>query len=235
MKKRQLIHTDNSKKIYKSSKEGQFIVEFLDDNPFKKTKRKKISSRGECNNSVSALIFEFLESYHVSTYFVQKSDVKEMIVEKCDPIPIKVIVRNIAWGEVCETYGIPKGKVLEYPIIEYHLKDKKRHYPFANEYHIYALNHANPEEMKTISKVSSKINAILKSFFKRRGLKLVDMKLEFGKLEGKIVVCDEITTETCRIWDEHSNERYDIETIEKKSESADKIYKTLMEKINIVK
>ena len=235
MKKLQLIIRDVTKKIYKSDKEDQLIVEFLDDNPFKKLKKRKISRRGECNNGVSALLFEYLESYHVPTYFIKKSDVKEMIVKNYEPIQIKIIIRNIATGSLCKNYGIPEEKVFEYPIIEHYLKDEKQRDPFVNEYHIYALNYANPEEMRTIARISSKINAILKSFFKRRDLKLIDMKLEFGRIKEKIAVCGEITPETCRIWDAHINQRYDFETMGKKPDTAEKIYKTLMEKINILK
>jgi len=235
LKKLQLINSDTSKNIYKSDREGQLIIEFLDDNPFKKGKKKKIPPRGECNNSVSALLFEYLESYHVTTYFIKKSDAKEMIVKDYEIIPIKIIIRNIATGTLCKTYGIPEGKILEYPVIEYYLKDLKRHDPLLNEYHIYALNYANPEEMKTISRISSKVNAILKSFFKRRNLKLVDMKLEFGRIKGKITICDEITPETFRIWDELTDERYDFEIMEKRPNTAEQIYKTIMEKMNILK
>lgn len=235
MKKHQLIKTDDSKKIYKSEKEDQYIIEFLDEDPFKKSKKEKIQSRGICNNGISSLIFEYLESYHVPTYFVKKIDAKEMLVKKCEPIPIKVIVRNIAWDDLCKIYGFPEGKVLDSPIIEYYIKDEKLNNPLANEYHISALNYATIEEIKTISKISSKINAILKSFFKRRTLKLVDIQLEFGKHSNKIVVCDEITPETCKLWDDHSDEKYDLDTIKKKSDSAETIYKTLMEKINVVK
>lgn len=235
MKKPQLINSDVSKKVYKSDREDQLIIEFLDDNPFKKGKKKKIPPRGECNNSVSALLFEYLESYHVATYFIKKSDAKEMIVKNYEPIPIKIIIRNIATETLRKTYGIPKGEILEYPVIEYYLKDPKHHNPLVNEYHIYALNHANPEEMKTISRISSKVNAILKSFFKRRNLKLVDIKLEFGRIKEKITICDEITPETFRIWDALTDERYDFEIMEKKPNTAEQIYKKIMKKINILK
>ncbi len=233
MKKQQLIENNTSKKIHKNNKNDQLIIEFLDKNPFKKSKKKKISSRGECNNGTTALILEFLESYHIPTYFIKKQGVKKTIVKPYEPIPIKIIIRNIATGNLCKKYGIPDDKILEYPILEYYLKNEKLNNPLVNEYHIYALNYANPEEMKTIARISSKINAILKSFFKRRELKLADIKLEFGRISGKIAVCTEITLETCSLCDIHSNQRYDLETLENDPDSASQIYKTIMEKINI--
>lgn len=233
MKKSQLIKSDLTKKIYKSSNDDQLIIEFLDINPFKKSKKKKITSRGECNNGTSALILEILESYHVPTYFLQKSGVKEMIVKNYVRIPIKIIIRNITAGNLCKKYNIPEGKILDYPIIEYYLKNEKLNDPFVNEYYIYALNYANPEEMKTIVRMSSKINAILKSFFKRRNLNLVDIKLEFGRIKGKTVVCDEISPETCTIWDIQTDEKYDLETMTNNPDSADQIYKTIIEKMKI--
>ncbi len=233
MKKGQLIRGDLSKKIYKSDNDNQLIIEYVDTNPFKKLKEKKIPLRGKCNNGTSALILEFLGSYHIPTYFIKKTDVKSMIVKDYVPIPIKVIIRNIAAGKICKMYDIPEGKILEFPIIEYYLKNEKLNDPFANEYHIYALNYAKPEEMKIIGRLSSKINAILKSFFKRRNLNLVDIKLEFGIIKEKAAVCDEISLETCSVWDAQSDEKYNLELMMKNPESAVQFYKTMIERINI--
>ena len=119
-----------------------------------------------------------------------------MIVKDYVPIPIKVLIRNIAAGKICKMYDIPEEKILEFPIIEYYLKSEKLNNPFVNEYHIYALNYANSEEMKIIRRLSSKINAILKSFFKRRNLNLVDIKVSIGRITGELGNSGDVTPDS---------------------------------------
>ncbi|MCK4967285.1 hypothetical protein KAS50_09640 [bacterium] len=235
MKKKQLLSSDCMKKVYEMEKEDNLIIEFLTNNPFKKSQKKKIAIRGECNNAISEMILEYLESYHVPTYFVKKLDIKQMKVKKFEPIPVKVLIRNIAAGNLCDTFAIPEGKLLEYPVIEYYLKNEKLNNPMVNEYHIYALGAAAPSEINGIARMSTKINAVMKAFFKRRNLKLVDLKVEFGKIKGKIAVCDEFSIETSSIWDEQSDERFDAETIKKSSDSIEQFYKDFMKKLNISK
>ena len=235
MKKKQLISSDCLKKIYEMEKEDSLIIEFLTSNPFKKSQKKIIALRGECNNALSEMIFEYLESYHVPTYFVKKLDIRQMKVKKFEPILLKVLIRNIAAGSLCDMFAIPEGKLLEYPVIEYYLKNEKLNNPMVNEYHIYALGAATPSEINGIARMSTKINAIMKAFFKRRKLKLVDLNVEFGKIKGKVAVCGEFSIETSSIWDEQSDDRFDADTIKKSSDSIDQFYKNFMKKLNILK
>ncbi|MFC1558142.1 phosphoribosylaminoimidazolesuccinocarboxamide synthase [candidate division KSB1 bacterium] len=235
MKKKQLLSSDCLKKVYEIEKEDNFIIEFLTNNPFKKSQKKKFAIRGECNSALSEMILEYLESYHVPTYFVKKLDTKQMKVKKFEPIPIRVLIRNIVAGSLCDIFAMPEGKQLEYPVIEYYLKNEKLNNPMVNEYHIYALGAATSSEMNSIARMSTKINAVMKAFFKRRNLKLVNLKVEFGRIKGKVTVCDEFSIETSSIWDKQSDERFDAVTIKKSSDSFEQFYKNFMKKLNISK
>ena len=194
-----------------------------------------MSIRAVCNNNLSVMLFEFLESYHVPTFFLNKKSSKSMIIKEYEPIPISVLIRNTVTDTLYKKFGIEKDKTLESPIIEYYLKNEKYKNPFINEYHIYALEHANSEEMKTIARISSKINAVLKSLFNRRELKLIESNLEFGRINGKIALCSEITMENSKLSDINTKEKFDYETLKKNSDSAEQIYKSFLEKMNISK
>ncbi len=210
MKTKELLHEGKAKKVWSTEDQDMIIQEFKDDaTAFDGKKKGKINNKGVINNDISAHLFKYLENYYVPTHFIKKLNERQMLCKKLDIIPIEVVMRNVAAGSLCKRYNIEEGKVLETPVMELYLKDDDLGDPLMNEYHAYAFNLATPEEIRTIVRLSTKINAVLKSFFERRGLKLVDFKLEFGRHKKQILLGDEISPDTCRFWDIDSNEKMD--------------------------
>jgi len=232
LEKKELLYEGKAKKLYLTDNEDQVIQEFKDDviSPEAKKKR-KIKGKGAANCQASAFLFKYLESYHVPNHYIETISDNEMLVKKVEIIPIEVVMRNIAAGSLTKRYGIEEGKVLEYPVLEHYLKDDENHDPFINEYHAYAFNHATPDEIKTIGRISSKVNAILKSFFQRRGITLVDFKVEFGRFREKIILADEISLDTCRLWDAETNVKLDKERFLEEPGNAVALYQEILKRI----
>jgi phosphoribosylaminoimidazole-succinocarboxamide synthase len=232
VEKKELLYEGKAKRLYATDNANLLIQEFKDDaTAFDGAKKGKIPNKGEINNNISSYLFEYLESYHIPTHFVRKLTPTEMLVKRLTIIPIEVVVRNVATGSLTRRYGTPEGTVLEYPILEHYLKDDKLGDPLINEFHAYAFGLATPEEMRAISRVASKVNAILKSFFDRRGLTLVDFKLEFGKFNDSILLGDEISPDTCRIWDKKTNKKLDKDRFRHDLGGVEKAYRELEERL----
>ena len=232
MEKKELLYEGKAKRLYATDNNSLIIQEFKDDaTAFNGAKKGKIPNKGEINNNISSFLFEYLDSYHIPTHFVRKLNATEMLVKKLTIIPIEVVVRNVATGSLTRRYGTPEGTVLEYPILEHYMKNDKLGDPLINEFHAYAFGLATPEEMRAISRVASKVNAILKSFFDRRGLTLVDFKLEFGKFNDSILLGDEISPDTCRIWDKKTNKKLDKDRFRHDLGGVEKAYRELEERL----
>lgn len=206
--KRKKLYEGKAKKLYESGNEHEIIQEFKDEMASAEdAKKMTLKGKGLLNNQISSLLFRLLESYHIPTHFIRQLSDREMLIRKLEMIPVQVVIRNVAAGSLVKRYGIEDGKELECPIIEYYLKDSERHDPMINEDHVMAFGHASSEEIKEMHRLSSKINAILKDFFKRRDLRLVDFSLEYGRLQNKIILGDEISLDTCRFWDLKTNKK----------------------------
>lgn len=205
--KKKKIYEGKTKKLYESENETELIQEFKDDAVASRTvKPHAIRGKGALNNQMSAHLFRFLDSYHIANHFVRELSDKEMLVKKMNMIPVVVMVRNIAAGTLVKRYGMAEGKELECPIIEYYLKDEERDDPMINEDHVISFGHATSGEIREMHRLASKINAVLKAFFRRRDLKLADLRLEFGRWHEKLVVGDELSLNTCRFIDlKHAN------------------------------
>ncbi len=194
-------------------------------------KKGRFPGKGAICTALSTFFFEYLENYHVPTHFVRQIGENEMLVKRLEMIPIELVVRNIATATLAKTYNMEEGKVLQYPIIEFFLKDDRLGDPMINEHHAYAMGYATPEEMRMITRVASKVNAIMKAFFDRRGLILVDFKLEFGKLGKDLLIGDEITPDTCRIWDKKTNKKMDKDRFRYDMGGVDKVYRELLDRV----
>jgi phosphoribosylaminoimidazole-succinocarboxamide synthase len=169
--KRELLFEGKTKKFYSTDTPEFLVQEFTDEvTAFDGTKRGKLKKKGELHNEISAYLFEYLESYHVPTHFVRKLTPTEMLVKRLEMIPVEVVVRNIATGNFCKRFGVKEGETLRYPIVEHYYKNEDLDNPLVNEYHLYAFGLATPEEVKTMNRMASKINVVLRSFFERRKL-----------------------------------------------------------------
>jgi phosphoribosylaminoimidazole-succinocarboxamide synthase len=230
--KKELLYEGKAKKLFLTNDDDKLIQEFKDDaSAFDGAKKGTISNKGQINNDISSYLFEYLENYHIPTHFLDRLTAKEMLVRKLEIIPIEVALRNVAAGSLSARYKIPEGTVMEYPVLEYYLKNDELHDPMINEYHAYAFGYATPDETKAINRIASKVNAILKSFFDRRNLVLVDFKLEFGKRGPEIYLADEISPDTCRIWDKKTHKKLDKDRFRHDMGGVEKAYQELRDRI----
>lgn len=202
MKKKKKLYEGRSKKIYSLEDSEQLAQEFKDDAlVFERTKLETIKGKGAINKDISVYLFGYLEGFNIPTHFIKDLGGREMLIKRLEMIPVEVVVHNIAAGKLCERCGLENGKELGFPIMEFFLKNDDRSNPMINQTHIVALQIATLDEIRMIERMTSKINAVLKSFFSRRNLQLIDFKLEYGRYKNKIVLGDEISLDTCRLWD----------------------------------
>ena len=232
MQKLKLIYEGKAKKVYSTGKPDLLIQEFKDDaTAFDAAKRGTILQKGVVNNKISTKIFALLESKKIPTHFVESLNDREMLIKKVGIVPVEVTIRNIVAGGMAKLLGLEEGIVLKKPVLEYHYKDDALHDPLINEYHIEALGIAAKPEMNTIALYSFKINDVLKEFFLKKGLILVDFKLEFGRFKGKIILADEISPDTCRLWDSKTKEKLDKDRFRRDLGNVEEAYQEVLKRV----
>ncbi|MGB7604137.1 MAG: phosphoribosylaminoimidazolesuccinocarboxamide synthase [Lutisporaceae bacterium] len=211
MNKLDMLYEGKAKKVYKTEIADQYIVEYKDDaTAFNGLKKGTIADKGIMNNTISTKLFEILETKGIKTHFIKRLNERDMLVKKVEIVPIEVLVRNYAAGSLSKRYGIEEGTKLNTTVLEYCYKNDELGDPFINEYHIKAMELATEEEVKIIEKSALRINEILIEVMKAKNIDLVDFKLEFGKTsEGEIILADEISPDTCRLWDTLTHEKLD--------------------------
>lgn len=232
MKKTKKIYEGKAKILYETDKYDFLIQEFKDDaTAFDATKRGTIKDKGIINNEISCAIFQILESKGIPTHFVKKLSDREMLIKRLDIVLVEVTIRNISAGGLSKLLAIEEGIVLKEPVLEYHYKKDELHDPLINDYHIEILGLATPKEMKKIKDYSFSINEIMKDFFGKVGLKLVDFKLEFGRFKGKMLLGDEISPDTCRLWDKKTNEKLDKDRFRRDLGKIEEAYQEVLRRI----
>lgn len=206
-----LLYEGKAKQIFSTENENEFIVYYKDDaTAFNGEKKAEIASKGILNNKISTIMFEELAKEGIESHFIKSLSDREMLVKKVEILPLEVIVRNITAGSFCKRYGVEEGIVLDTPIFEMSYKNDDFGDPLLNDDHAVALKLATREEIDFLRTQTLKINEIMKKFFLKMDLKLVDFKLEFGKdVNGKVILADEISPDTCRLWDVNTNEKLD--------------------------
>ncbi len=196
-----LLFEGSTKKVLQAETDNQVVLEFKDSKTnFDGEKRAEFKGKGAVRLALTKVVFEYLESYNIPTHWGKVIGPEQVQVKKMDMLPIRVLIRNIAAGSLCERFNIKAGMPLKYPVLEYYLKDEVLGNPMISESHAYAFDRCSPDEMKHISRLSSKVNAVLKAFMERRKLKLVDYTLEFGRSQKQIYLADEITPDNARLW-----------------------------------
>ncbi len=220
------------KKILEGDEENHLIQSFTDNISSRDGKNTgRIKGKGILNNTISAYIFEYLESFHVATYFSNKINDREMLVKRVNPIPVDVVVYNIATGSTARQFGLKERTELESPFIEYYYNAAFVKYPLINESHIHALNLADSDDIRNMSMEITKSNAVLKPFFERRNIKLVAFKIQFGVFDGRVVVAGEFNPDTCRFWDAETYEILDRDRYVKDGGKTAKIYQEVHDRI----
>jgi len=232
MEKLKQIYEGKAKKLYETKDADLLIQEFKDDaTAFDATKRGTIIGKGVVNNILSEKIFNLLSKEGIPTHFVKRLNDRDMLVKKVRIVPIEVTMRNIVAGGMAKLLGLEEGIVLKAPVLEYHYKEDKLHDPLVNDYHILALDIAAAKELDTIKKYSFKINDIMREFFDSKGLILVDFKLEFGRFKGKIILADEISPDTCRLWDKATKEKLDKDRFRRDLGNVEEAYQEVLRRV----
>lgn len=210
LKKQKQLYVGKAKSLYDTNDPRYLIMEFRDDaTAFNGVKKSALARKGLVNNHFNAFIMRHLEAAGVSTQFVELFSPTESVVKHLEMIRIESVLRNIAAGNLSKRLGIEEGGELNPPILEFFLKNDKQNDPMINDSIIRAFNWATDEEIATIKKYTLRVNEILKPLFLKAGLLLVDFKLEFGRLEGQLVLGDEFTPDGCRIWDAKTGKKLD--------------------------
>lgn len=210
MEKREMLYEGKAKKVFVTDQEGQYLVEYKDDaTAFNGEKKGQIEDKGIINNKLSAMLFQELEKAGIATHFLQLLNDREMLVKKLKMLPLEVVVRNITAGSLAKRLGTEEGLVLSRPVVELYYKDDALGDPFVNESHALAMGWATAEELKEVQTLGLEVNAQLQKIMDQAGVLLVDFKLEFGIADGKIILGDEISPDTCRFWDKETKEKLD--------------------------
>lgn len=232
MEKLKQIYEGKAKKLFETKDPDLLIQEFKDDaTAFDATKRGTIVNKGVINNKLSEKIFTLLEKKGVPTHFVKRLNDRDMLVKKVKIVPIEVTMRNVVAGGMAKLLGLEEGIVLKEPVLEYHYKEDKLHDPLINEYHVKAIGIATDKELKAIDKYSFKVNDELKKFFDSKGLTLVDFKLEFGRYKGNIILADEVSPDTCRLWDKTTKEKLDKDRFRRDMGNVEEAYQEVLRRV----
>jgi phosphoribosylaminoimidazole-succinocarboxamide synthase len=232
MQKLEKIYEGKAKILYTTKRPHLVIQYFKDDaTAFDATKRGTIVEKGIYNNKISSKLFELLKKEGIPTHFVRLLNDREMLVRKVEIIPVEVTMRNIVAGGMSKMLGLEEGIKLEKPVLEYHYKQDALHDPLINDDHIIALKIATEKEMKKVKKLSIKINQVLKEFFAKANITLVDFKLEFGRFKGKVILADEISPDTCRFWDSTTGEKLDKDRFRRDLGNIEEAYKEIHKRV----
>jgi len=226
------IYEGKAKIVYETSDPDLLIQYFKDDaTAFDATKRGTIIGKGVVNNKISVKLFTLLESKGVITHFVKQIDDRQMLIKALKIIPLEVTIRNIVAGGMAKLLGLEEGMVFEQPVFEYHYKNDSLHDPLINDYHARALKLATQEELQFIEKVSFTINKVLKDFFIKKDIVLVDFKLEFGRHKGKVLLGDEISPDTCRFWEKGTNRKLDKDRFRRDLGNIEETYQEMLNRV----
>ena len=233
MEKLEQLYEGKAKKVFKTDDPELLIVEYKDDaTAFNGLKKGTISGKGVINNEMSNRLMQMLEKKGIPTHFVKELDSRQTLVKKVSIVPLEVIVRNISAGSFAKRYGVEEGIVFDQPTIEFSYKNDELGDPLLNTYHALALKLATPEEIKTIEDYSFRINEALKEFWLTCGVTLVDFKLEFGRLsDGTIVLADEISPDTSRLWDTETHEKLDKDRFRRDLGGVEEAYAEIMRRL----
>ena len=232
MEKREMMYEGKAKMVYATDDADKVVIYYKDDaTAFNGEKKGQIEDKGVLNNSITSALFELLEKNGVKTHFEKKLNEREQLTKKVEIVPLEVIVRNVAAGSMAKRYGVAEGTELLIPVLELSYKNDDLGDPLINDYHAVALGFTTFEELKTIYAMASKVNEVLSAFFLKHGIKLIDFKLEFGRFHGEILLADEISPDTCRLWDAKTNEKLDKDRFRRDMGNVKEAYIEILKRI----
>ena len=238
MRSSKTLYEGKAKKIIKGPKKNTLIQIFKDDaTAYNKKKHKIFKGKGVLNNHISAYIMHYLKSKRIPTHFEEKLNDREQLIKKCEIIPIEFVVRNITAGSIAKKLGIKEGLKLKKPLLEYYYKEDSLDDPMISRDHLITFGWATNSELKKIDKMSLQINKYLRNLFFKKNIILVDFKIEFGRLSSnpkKIVLADEISPDSCRLWDKKTNNKLDKDVFRRNLGSLLSAYEEVASRLGIV-
>lgn len=211
MEKKKLLYEGKAKKLYKTDEDGVLWVEYLDQaTALNGVKKDAVSGKGALNNQITSLIFDRLKDEGIPSHFIEKISKTEQLVKSVSIIPLEVVVRNTAAGSFSKRLAIPEGTPLAFPIVEFYFKEDRLDDPFINDDHVRVLSIATTEEIQEIKALAKRVNDALRTLFQKAEIRLIDFKIEVGRdTNGGILLADEISPDTCRLWDMKTQEHLD--------------------------
>lgn len=234
MKQLELLHEGKSKQVYKTDSENHIIIRFKDDaTAFYNIKRAKIENKGKMNAEISSLVLDYLNRNGIKTHFVERDGDDGQLCRVVEHFPIEVIVRNIIAGSMAKRLGLDEGLVPDNTIFDLCLRDSELGDPLINDHHAVALGLVSYDELSAIYEASAKINVLLEELYHKAGIILVDFKIEFGRTaDGELILADELTPDTCRLWDEATGERMDKDRFRRDLGRVREIYEEVASRLN---
>ena len=233
MQKLEQLYEGKAKKVFRTDDPELYIVDYKDDaTAFNGLKKGTIAGKGVINNQMTNHLMRRIEKAGIPTHFVQELSERETLVKKVSIVPLEVIIRNLSAGSFAKRYGVEEGLVFDAPTIEFSYKNDDLGDPLMNAYHAVALKAATREEIETIKSMAFKVNEVMKQYFDSLNVILVDFKLEFGKTaDGKIVLADEISPDTCRLWDKTTKEKLDKDRFRRDLGGVEEAYQEIMKRV----
>jgi phosphoribosylaminoimidazole-succinocarboxamide synthase len=232
MEKKEQLYEGKAKKVFATDDKDLLIVSYKDDaTAFNGQKKGQIADKGVVNNIMSNIIFQLLEDAGVPTHLVRQLSDRETLVKKVEILPLEVIIRNVAAGSFSKRYGVPEGSPLARTVLEFSYKNDELGDPLINDDHILALKLATEEQLAQVRTYAFKVNEVMKDFFLARGLKLIDFKIEFGLHKGAIILADEISPDTCRLWDTETNEKMDKDRFRRDLGQVEETYQAVLDRV----
>ena len=227
-----LLYEGKAKKIFTAERADEVVHYFKDDaTAFNAQKRGTIVDKGIINNKVSERLFSLLEAEGIRTHFVKRLSDREMLTKKVTIVPVEVVVRNIIAGSLAKRLGLKERDPIQPAIVEFYYKDDALGDPLVNDDHLRLMNIATPALLKDLRDLGHKINAVLKPFFAERQMQLVDFKLEFGVFHNKLVLADEISPDTCRLWDMTTGDSMDKDRFRKDMGKIEEAYQEVLRRV----
>ncbi|MCJ7855808.1 phosphoribosylaminoimidazolesuccinocarboxamide synthase [Lachnospiraceae bacterium NSJ-143] len=232
MKKLDMLYEGKAKKVFKTEDENLLIVDYKDDaTAFNGLKKGQIMGKGVINNKMTNIILKYLADNGIETHFVEELSDRETLVKRVSIVPLEVIIRNVAAGSFSKKFGVEEGTQLKNPILEFSYKNDELGDPMINELQALAIGITTREELDSISEQALKVNELLKKFFLNVGIKLIDFKIEFGRYDGRVILADEISPDTCRLWDAETNEKLDKDRFRRDMGNVEEAYQEVWRRI----
>lgn len=234
MKKLEQLYEGKAKKVFKTDDPDVLIVDYKDDaTAFNGVKKGTIVGKGAINNRMTNYLFKRLEKEGVPTHFIEELSDRETAVKAVEIVPLEVIIRNVAAGSFSKKLAIEEGTQLKCPTLEFSYKNDELGDPFINSYYALGLGLATQEELDAITKYAFKVNDVLMDYFKNIGIRLIDFKIEFGRYKGQIILADEISPDTCRLWDINTNEKLDKDRFRRDLGNVEDAYQEVFKRLGI--